>query len=111
MPAEGPEHKEGKPVDVSRRQIKKRRPFITKGSYYAMGWITVAGIASWLGYLREAIYLYAAGGVLFILFCGPAVTLILHKLNDAMVKHHESVPAMHGHWLAHYCPACEVLYP
>lgn len=87
----------------------KRRPFMTKGSYYAMGWLTVAGILSWIGYLSLAIYVYAAGGVLFLAFCGPVVEIALRRLAAELRRDHRKHPSLHGHWLATYCPTCAEL--
>jgi hypothetical protein len=88
----------------------RRRNFFTKGSYFALGWLASAGLLAWTGHLDIAIYWYAVGGVLFVLFCGPMVSLILHKLNDTMQKHHEQLPAVHGAWLKGFCPTCEAIH-
>jgi len=79
---------------------------MTKGSYYAMGWLTVAGILSWIGYLGLAIYLYAAGGVLFIALSGPVVEIALRRIARELRRDHRKHPGIHGHWLAAYCPEC-----
>lgn len=98
------------PATMRRLPKKRRRPFFTKGSYFAMGILACGSALAWMGELRIAIWLYVVGALLFVLFCRPAVDVILTKLEDAMMAHHEKLPAVHGPWLKGFCPGCDAIH-